>query len=68
MLDPTKILLEAQMQNLREELKPLFLTLPIIAEVNFKYYRGLVEQGFTEAQALELTKVHGTSLNKTVRE
>lgn len=59
MLDPNKIALAAQIKQLRQEMEPLMLMIPTIAETNFKYYKSLLAEGFTEPQALALVKSHG---------
>jgi len=35
-----------------------------IAQINRAYYEALIEKGFTQKQALELTKFHGASFEK----
>jgi hypothetical protein len=52
----------AQIDDMKEELKTILATIPLMANVLWVSYQALQQEGFSDEQALELTKSRGIGL------
>jgi hypothetical protein len=50
-----------EQHNFEESMAQVESNLPAIASALYIYFKALVNQGFTEAQAIHIVGVHGTS-------